>query len=116
VASSKDDIFDAFALADTLGHEHKNWGPPLVVSSALAEFEDALPDRDRLPESQQRAEAQLRAILDTYHTAPAQLFSSIDRDITLAFIADYPIPQAAARIGKERMAAFCRRQPYRGRG
>jgi hypothetical protein len=66
-------------------------------------------------ESQQRVEAQLRAILDAYHPAPAQLFSSIDRDITLAFIADYPTPQAAARIGEQRMAAFCRRQSYRGR-
>ena len=66
-------------------------------------------------ESQQRVEAQLHAILDAYHPAPAQLFSSIDRDITLAFIADYPTPQAAARIGEQRMAAFCRRQSYRGR-
>jgi hypothetical protein len=68
-----------------------------------------------LLESLQRIEAQLHAILDAYHPAPAQLFSSIDRNITLAFIADYPTPQAAARIGEQRMAAFCRRQSYRGR-
>ena len=72
-------------------------------------------DRNRLLESQQRSEAQLHAILDAYHPAPAQLFSSIDRNITLAFIAEYPTPQAAARIGEQRMAAFCRRQSYRGR-
>ena len=66
-------------------------------------------------ESQQRIEAQLHAILDACHPAPAQLLSSIDRNITLAFIADYPTPQSAARIGEQRIAAFCRRQSYRGR-
>ena len=115
VASSKDDVFDAFTLADTLRHEHTHWRPLPVASAALAELRALSRDRDRLLESQQRVEAQLHAILDAYHPAPAQLFSSIDRDITLAFIADYPTPQAAARIGEQRMAAFCRRQSYRGR-
>ncbi|WP_158580048.1 IS110 family transposase [Geodermatophilus marinus] len=110
VASSKDDVFDAFTLADTLRHEHAHWRPLPVASPALAERRAVSRDRDRLLELQQRVEAQLHAILDTYHPAPAQLLSSIDRDITLAFIADYPTPQAAARIGAQRMAAFCRRQ------
>lgn len=115
VASSKDDVFDAFALADTLRHEHAHWRPMAVASPVLAELRALSRDRDRLLESQQRVEAQLRAILDAYHPAPTQLFSSIDRDITLAFIADYPTPQAASRLGEQRMAAFCRRQSYRGR-
>src|SRR3712207_4550277 len=105
VASSKDDVFDAFTLADTLRHEHPHWRPLPIASPALAELRALSRDRDRLLESQQRVEAQLHAILDAYHPGPAQLFSSIDRDITLAFIADYPTPQAAARIGEQRMAA-----------
>ncbi len=115
VASSKDDVFDAYVLADTLRHEHARWRVLPVASPALAELRALSRDRDRLLESQQRVEAQLRAILDAYHPAPAALFSSIDRDITLAFIANYPTPQAASRIGEQRMAAFCRRQSYRGR-
>lgn len=115
VASSKDDVFDAFTLADTLRHEHTHWRPLPVASPALAELRALSRDRDRLLETQQRVEAQLHAILDAYHPAPAHLFSSIDRDITLAFITAYPTPQAAARIGEQRMAAFCRRQSYRGR-
>jgi len=115
VASSKDDVFDAFTLADTLRHEHAHWRPLSIPSPALAELRALSRDRGRLLESQQRVEAQLHAILDAYHPAPAQLFSSIDRDIALAFIAAYPTPQAAARIGEQRMAAFCRRQSYRGR-
>ena len=115
VASSKDDVFDAFTLADSLRHEHQHWRPLPVASPALAELRALSRDRDRLLESQQRVEAQLRAILDAYHPAPTQLFSSIDRDITLAFIADYPTPQAASRVGEKRTAGFCRRQSYRGR-
>jgi hypothetical protein len=115
VASSKDDVFDAFTLADTLRHEHAHWRPLPVASPALAELRALSRDRDRLLESLQRVEAQLHAILDAYHPAATRLFSSIDRDITLAFIADYPTPQAAARIGEQRMAVFCRRQSYRGR-
>jgi hypothetical protein len=33
--------------------------------------------------------------LDAYHPAPLHLFSTLDRDITLAFIADYPTPAQA---------------------
>ncbi len=115
IASSKDDVFDAYVLADTLRHEHARWRELPVPSPALAEVRALSRDRDRLLESQQRVEAQLRAILDAYHPAPASLFSSVDRDITLAFIANYPTPQAASRVGEQRMAAFCRRQSYRGR-
>ena len=35
-------------------------------------------------------------------------------DIALAFLTDYPTPQAAARLGQARLAAFCRRHAYRG--
>jgi transposase len=90
VASSKDDVFDAFTLACTLRHEHAHWRPLPIASPALAEVRALSRDRDRLLETQQRIEAQLHAILDAYHPAPAQLFSSIDRNITLAFIAEYP--------------------------
>ena len=35
-------------------------------------------------------------------------------DIALAFLTDYPTPEAAARLGQARLAAFCRRHAYRG--
>jgi hypothetical protein len=53
--------------------------------------------------------------LDAYHPAPLHLFSTLDRDITLAFIADYPTPAQAIRVGIARMDAFCRRHGYSGR-
>ena len=102
-------------LADTLRHEHACWRPLPVASPALAELRALTRDRDRLLATQQRTEAQLRAILEAYHPAAARLFSSIDRQITLAFIADYPTPQAAAVVGEQRMARFLARSRYTGR-
>jgi transposase len=114
-ASSKDDVFDAFVLADTLRHEHGHWRPLPRCSLLLAELRALTRDRDRLLATQQRTEAQLRAILEAYHPAPARLFSSLDRQVTLAFIADYPTPQAAAVVGPQRMARFLARNRYTGR-
>ncbi len=61
-------------------------------TALLAEIKALSRDRDRLLETQQAVEHQLRTILEAYHPALARLFSSVDRQITLAFIADYPTP------------------------
>lgn len=115
LAASKSDAFDAFVLADTLRHEHPHWRPLSRPSALLAEVRAITRDRERLLEMQRATESRLRAILDAYHPAPLHLFSSLDRDITLAFISDYPTPAQAARVAESRMSAFCRRHGYSGR-
>ena len=60
-------------------------------------------------------ESQLRMILEAYHPAAARLFSRVDRQITLAFVRDYPTPEQATRIGVQRMRRFLERHSYRGR-
>lgn len=115
VAPVKDDRFDAYVLADTLRHEHDRWRPLAVASPLLAEIRALTRDRDRLLETQQATEAQLRAILEAYHPAPVRLFSSVDRQFTLSFITDYPTPAAASRLRTARIAGFCKRNSYTGR-
>jgi len=115
LAATKSDTFDAFVLADTLRHEHQHWRPLAVPSPLLAELRAVSRDRERLIEVQHAVESRLRAVLDAYHPAPLHLFSSLDRDITLAFIRDYPTPAEAARVGPARMDRFCRRHGYSGR-
>ena len=115
VAPVKDDVFDAFVLADTLRHEYGHWRPLPVPSPLLAEIKALTRDRDRLLETQQATEHQLRMILEAYHPAPARLFSSVDRQITLSFVLDYPTPATASRIKTTRMAGFCKRNSYTGR-
>lgn len=102
-------------LADTLRHEHRHWRALALPSPLLAEIRALTRDRDRLLETQQATEAQLRAILEAYHPAPTKLFSSVDRQITLSFILDYPTPAAASRLRAARVGGFCRRYGYTGR-
>ncbi|MGA7051740.1 MAG: IS110 family transposase [Mycobacterium sp.] len=115
VAAVKDDRFDAFVLADTLRHEHQHWRPLSIPSPLLAEIRALTRDRDRLLETQQAVEHQLRMILEAYHPAPARLFSSVDRQITLSFVLDYPTPAIASRVKAMRMGGFLNRHHYTGR-
>ena len=114
-AVRKDDRFDAFVLADTLRLEIHRWRPIAIESPLLSELRVLVRDRRRVQETQRGVEAQLRAALDAYHPAAARLFSSVDRAITLAFVRDYPTPEAAARLGERRMQAFLDRHGYTGR-
>jgi transposase len=115
LAPTKSDAFDAFVLADSLRHEHRHWRPLATPSPLLAELRALTRDRERLVWNQRDVENQLRAIVQTYHPAVLHLFSSLDRDIALAFLRDYPTPAQAGRIGPARMAAFCCRHGYSGR-
>jgi transposase len=115
VAAVKDDRLDAYVLADTLRHEHHRWRALSIPSPLMAEIRALTRDRDRLQQTQQAIESQLRAILEAYHPAPARLFSSVDRQITLHFVLDYPTPAAASRIKATRMSGFLTRHHYTGR-
>jgi transposase len=115
MSAAKSDAFDAFVLADTLRHEHARWRPLSPPSPLLAELRAISRDRERVVLAQRAAENRLRAVMEAYHPAPLHLFSSLDRDITLDFITDYPTPAQAARVGQARMEAFCRRHGYSGR-
>ncbi len=115
LAPTKSDAFDAFVLADSLRHEHRHWRSLAVPSPLLAELRALTRDRERLIWNQRDVENQLRAVVQVYHPAVLYLFSSLDRDITLAFLRDYPTPAQAARVGTARMAAFCARHGYSGR-
>lgn len=115
VAAVKDDRFDAFALADTLRFDHAHWRPLPVPSPLLTEIKAFTQDRDRLLETQQTIESQLRMLLEAYRPAPVRLFSSVDRQITLSFVTDYPTPANASRVKTPRKAGFLSRHHFTGR-
>jgi hypothetical protein len=89
VGDAYDNALAEFVLADTLRHEHPHWRGLTPPSPLLAEIKALTRDRDRLQQTQQATESQLRAILEAYHPAPTRLFSSVDRQITLHFVLDY---------------------------
>ena len=115
LSASKSDSFDAFVLADTLRHEYRHWRPLSRPSTLTAQLQAMSRDRQRVLHAKVACESRLRAVLESYHPAPAHLFSELDRDITLEFIRSYPTPDQARRVGAARMERFCRRQHYSGR-
>src|SRR5215217_7429210 len=60
------------------------------------------------------ASNQLGALLDAHWPGAKQLFFRLASKITLAFLAEFPTPQAAAQLDQAELAAFCRRHAYRG--
>ena len=49
---------------------------------------------------------QLRALLERFWPGAAAIFADVDSPIALAFLARYPTPHSAARLGEKRLAQF----------
>jgi transposase len=113
-AGAKSDLGDAFMLADyarTDGHRLRRVEP---VAQATRELAALVRARTALVEARTAASNQLWAILAEHWPGAAALFQKLTSQIALAFLTDYPTPQAAALLGEGRMRQFCRRHSYRG--
>jgi transposase len=70
--------------------------------------------RTSLVEARTAASNQLWAVLAEHWPGAGAVFQKLISPIALAFLADYPTPEAAAHLGEGRMGQFCRRHAYRG--
>lgn len=113
-AGAKSDLGDAFMLADyarTDGHRLRRVEP---VAQATRELAALVRARAALVEARTAASNQLWALLAEHWPGAGLVFQELTSHIALAFLADYPTPQAAALLGEGRMRQFCRRHAYRG--
>lgn len=113
-AGAKSDAADAFMLADyarTDGHRLRRVEPLAQATRELAALVRA---RTSLIEARTAASNQLWAILAEHWPGAALVFQKLTSRIASAFLADYPTPRSAARLGEGRMHQFCRRHSYRG--
>ncbi len=113
-AGAKSDAADAFMLADyarTDGHRLRRVEPLAQATRELAALVRA---RTSLVEARTAASNQLWAVLAEHWPGAALVFQKLTSQIALAFLTDYPTPQAAAQMGEGRMRQFCRRHSYRG--
>jgi transposase len=113
-SGAKSDAADAFMLADyarTDGHRLRRVEPLAQATRELAALVRA---RTSLVEARTAASNQLWAILAEHWPGAALVFQKLTSQIALAFLADYPTPRSAARLGEGRMHQFCRRHSYRG--
>ncbi|HZS32951.1 MAG TPA: IS110 family transposase [Methylomirabilota bacterium] len=114
-AQGKSDDSDGYLLADLLrtdGHRFRPLCPPSDETRALRAL---VRGRDDLVAQRVALANQLRALLDRFWPGAAGVFADIDSPIALAFLARYPTPQTAERLGERRLAQFLRRHAYCGR-
>ena len=113
--AGKSDPGDAYMLADLLrtdGHRFKPLEPQCDEIRALRAL---VRTRDDLVDTRVALANQLRSLLESFWPGAAEIFADVDSPIALAFVARYPTPQNAARLGERRMAAFLAQHSYCGR-
>jgi transposase len=111
---AKSDPGDSYKLADYLrtdGHRLRRLEP---VDGVTRELQALVRLRDDHIAAKTAASNQLGALLDAHWPGAKQLFFRLASKIALAFLAEYPTPQAAAQLDQAQLAAFCRRHAYRG--
>lgn len=110
----KSDAGDAFILADILRTDGHRFRPLRPLSDELRALRALVRTRDDLVAERTALENQLRALLESFWPGAAVVFSKLASPIALAFLARYPSPQAAERLGEKRLAAFLAREGYSG--
>lgn len=114
-AAGKCDRSDAYLLADLLrtdGHRFRALTPECDEIRALRA---RVRSRDDLVAQRVALANQLRSLLESFWPGAAALFAEVDSPIALAFLARYPTPHSAARLGEQRLRSFLATHAYCGR-
>jgi transposase len=114
-SGAKDDRGDAYLLADLLRTDGHRFRPLVPASDAIRNLRALTRGRDDLVTTRIALANQLRSLLESFWPGAAAIFADLDSPIALAFLARYPTPQSAARLGEKRLAAFLAAQAYCGR-
>jgi transposase len=114
-AQGKSDAGDAFILADLLRTDGHRFPPLQPLSDDTRALRALVRTRDDLVAQRVALANQLRALLESFWPGAAQIFADVDSPIALAFLARYPTPQSAHRLGEKRLAAFLAAHHYAGR-
>jgi transposase len=114
-AGSKSDPHDAYVLADVLRTDGHRLRPLQPQGDATRALRALVRGRDDLVATRVALANQLRALLESFWPGAAAIFADVASPIALAFLARYPTPQSAARLGAKRLAAFLAQSAYCGR-
>jgi transposase len=113
-ARAKSDPADSYMLADLLRTDGHRFAALQPLDQATSELQALCRLREDHVAGRTAATNQLGALLDVHWPGAKAVFSKLGSAIALAFLDDYPTPEAAARLGPARMARFCQRHSYRG--
>jgi transposase len=114
-AGAKCDPGDAYLLADLLRTDGHRFRPLQPLSDETRALRALVRSRDDLVAQRVALANQLRALLESFWAGAATIFRDVDSAIALAFLAQFPTPAHAARLGTKRLARFLARNAYCGR-
>lgn len=114
-AQGKSDAGDAFIIADLLRTDGHRFRPLRPLADETRALRALVRTRDDLVAQRVALANQLRALLESFWPGAAQIFADVDSPIALAFLARYPTPPSAQRLGEKRLAAFLAQHHYCGR-
>jgi transposase len=114
-AGGKSDPGDAYMLADILRTDGHQFRALEACCDEIKALRILLRSRDDLVAQRIALANRLRSLLDGFWLGAAAIFADVDSPIALAFLARYPTPDSAGRLGKKRLAAFLAQHPYSGR-
>jgi transposase len=114
-AGGKSDPGDAFMLADILRTDGHRFRPLMPMADDIKALRALVRGRDDLVAHRVALANQLRSLLEGFWPGAAAIFAAIDSPIALAFVARYPTPDSASRLGEKRLASFMAQHAYCGR-
>ena len=111
-SGAKNDASDARLIADMLRTDqgrYTAWVPDLALTRQIRAKVSLV---IFLTHDMVRTENRLRAVLLRYYPAALEVFSSLDAQVTLAFIQEYSLPQAAAQLTFEQFKTFLKQHRH----
>jgi transposase len=114
-AGGKSDPGDAYMLADILRTDGHRFRPLMPLSDEIRALRALVRGRDDMVAQRTALANQFRSLLEGFWPGTAAIFAAIDSPIALAFIARYPTPDSASRLGEKRLASFMAQHAYCGR-
>ena len=114
-AGAKSDPGDAYMLADILRTDGHRFRPLMPASDDIRALRALVRGRDDLVAQRVALANQLRSLLEGFWPGAAAIFADVASPIALAFIARYPTPDSASRLGEKRLASFMAQHAYCGR-
>jgi transposase len=115
LSGAKSDPGDAALLAEYLRLRHHRLRVLQPFSAETRALRAVVRTRDDLVDQRVAATNQLAACLDAFWPGAKAVFADVESPIALDFLTRYPTPESAARLGEQRMAAFCVKHGYCGR-
>lgn len=114
-AGGKSDPGDAYMLADILRTDGHRFRPLMPLSDEIKALRALVRGRDDLVAQRTALANQLRSLLEGFWPGAAAIFADVASPIARAFIARYPTPGSASRLGEKRIASFMAQHAYCGR-